>query len=213
MNSIICLDFETGGLDPSKNPATELAYQAFDLDSYKPVLEFSSYIIPYDELVLDPKAMEFTGISIQQLMNGLDTKELMKKIQEDFSKANSSGNFRSKPILLGHNVGFDVGFLLYLFKKHRVDIEKYLDCNFGIPKVIDTLVLAKQKWANDPKVAKYNLTACMSAAGIEYYDAHNAMNDVRATKELFFYFTNNLRTGTSSSEETKSIRYRNHFKF
>jgi DNA polymerase III epsilon subunit-like protein len=217
LNSIICIDFETGGLDPSKNPALEIAYQAFELDTYKPILEFTSFIIPYDNLVMEDSAMENHGITALQYMNGLETRELVKKIQDDFTKVNT-GNYRSKPILMGHNIGFDIGFLLYLFNKHKGDIGKYVNCNknhlgYDVPVSIDTITLAKQKWGNDPTVTKYNLGACVAKAGIDHFDAHRAMNDVSVTKELFLYFTNHLRSGENKSEESQSIRYRNNFKF
>lgn len=217
INSIICLDFETGGLDPSKNPALQIAYQAFNLDDYKPILEFSSYIQNYDDLKVEKAATDFNGITPQMTANGMDTEDLVKKICEDFTAANTSKNYRTKPILMGQNIGFDIGFLMYLFRKHKVDASKFLDCNkdyngIEVPKTIDTLSMGKQKWANDTKLLKYNLGAMVGHAGIPLYDAHDALNDVRATKELFFYFTNNLRTGAAVSVESKANRVRNTFK-
>jgi DNA polymerase III epsilon subunit-like protein len=214
INSIICIDVETGGLHPSKNPVTQIAYQAFELDTYKPLLEFSSYIKPYDTgLVYEPKAMDYTGITAQHLASGLDLKSVVKQMWEDFSRVTSSHT--KKPILLGHNVGFDIGFIKQVFNYCKVDIAKVLDCNHDIPKSIDTLSLAKQKWAKDEKVTTYNLTACCQRAGIELIDAHDALNDVKGTKELFFYFTNGLRSGdTQNTEETtKHTRIRNNFNF
>lgn len=213
INSAIVIDFETGGLDCKKNPAIQVAYQAVQLDDYKLILEYSSYIQPYDGLEIQKAATDYSGITYEMMMSGLDTKRLVKKLCEDFTEANTSKNFRTKPFLVGHNIGFDIGFLLYLFNKEKVDISKFLNCNHGMPTSIDTILLAKQKWANDPTVSKYNLGACVAKAGIALTDAHDALNDVRATKELFFYFTNNLRTGGAISEESKAIRVRNHFKF
>ena len=220
INSIICLDFETGGLNPAKNPATQVAYQAFELDSYKPILEFSSYIQPYNDLVLDEAAMKYTGITYAQLAVGMDIKELVLKLCDDFSKANTAGTHTKKPIIMGHNIGFDIGFLCYLFNERKVDIGKFLDCNKNhlgqeVPASICTMRLAKQKWGKDPKMTKFNLSACCQKAGVEIFDAHHAMNDVKATKELFFYLTNGLRSGDheGTEETTKHTRVRNHFKF
>ncbi len=213
MNPIICLDFETGGLKSKKNPATQIAYQAFELDTYKPLLEYSSYIQPYADLEIEDEALKYTGITYAQLANGIDSKELVKKMCEDFKSVTHSHT--KKPILLGHNVGFDINFLTFLFTFNKVDIEKYLSCNEGIPNSIDTLSSAKKKWAKDDKMTSYNLASCCQKAGIEIIDAHDAMNDVKATKELFFYFTNGLRSGShdSTEETTKHTRLRNHFSF
>ncbi len=221
INSIICLDFETGGLDPSKNPALQVAYQAFDLDTYKPILEFSSYIIPYDDLEIQKGATDYNGITHQMMMSGMDSASLVKKMCEDFTAANTSKSHFTRPILMGQNIGFDVGFLMYLFRKHKVDAKKYFATNkdyngVEVPVTMDTLNQGKQKWANDPKLAKYNLGAMVAHAGIALTDAHDAMNDVRATKELFFHFTNHLRAGGSADsmeQATQQTRARNHFQF
>lgn len=213
INSIICLDVETGGLKSKKNPITQLAYQSFELDTYKPQLEFSTYIQPYADLDIDDAAMKYTGITYQQLTSGMDSKEVVKKLCDDLKSVTSTHT--KKPIILGHNIGFDIGFITFLFNFHKIEIDKYFDCNEGIPKSIDTLSLAKQKWAKDEKMTSYNLSSCCQKAGIEIIDAHDAMNDVKATKELFFYFTNGLRSGShdSTEETTKHTRIRNHFKF
>ena len=220
INSAIVMDFETGGLNPSKNPALQIAYQAIQLDNYKPILEYSSYIIPYNELEIDKAATDFNGITYEKMMSGIDTKPLVVRLCDDFTNANVSKNFRTKPFIVGHNIGFDIGFLAYIFRLHKVDLGKYLDTNKdenGVekPKYIDTMMLAKQRWGDMPKGTKFNLSACVERAGIAITDAHDALNDVRATKELFIYFTNILRSGSSvmSTEATKEIRIRNHFRF
>ena len=218
LNQIICLDFETGGLKAKKNPITSVAYQAFELDSYKHILEFSTFVQPYGNLEIDQKALDYSSITYEDLASGIDYKQVVKQMQDDFSKANLTNSHMSKPILLGHNISFDIGFLLMLFGLCKVDITKYLDCgedHLGnpTPKYYDTLLLSKQKWGNDPTMPNYKLGTCVDKAGLALFDAHNAMNDVRATKELFFYLTNNMRTGSDTSEESKAIRYRNHYQF
>lgn len=214
LNAAIVCDFETGGLDPSKNPALSIAYQAFELDTYKPILEFESFIQPYDSLVIEDSALKVNGITYAQMSEGLETKQIVERLTDDFSRANISG-FRAKPILIGHNFGFDIGFLCYIFNKHKKDLGKLLDTNKNhlgqeIPKYVDTQILAKQKWGT---MTHYNLTACCNKAGIEIFDAHSVMNDVKATKELFLYLTNHLRTGEAVSVESQEQRPRNHFKF
>lgn len=213
MNPIICLDFETGGLEAKKHATTQVAYQAFELDTYKPLLEFSTYIQPYANLEYQEAAMKYTGITFAQLASGMEIKEVIKKLCEDLKSITPSHT--KKPIIMGHNIGFDIGFLVFAFNFCKVDITKFFDCNHDIPKSIDTLSLAKQKWAADEKMTSFNLSSCCSKAGVEITDAHHAMNDVRATKELFFYFTNGLRTGSHEATEdtTQHTRIRNHFQF
>lgn len=217
INPFITLDFETGGLDPSKNPATQLAYQAIEIDTFKPLIEFQTYIQPYADLVLEEDAMKYTGITYQQLLNGMEVKEVVKKICEDFSSITLSHT--KKPFLVGHNIGFDIGFLVFMFNYCKVDIGKYLACNKNnlgqnIPRYIDTEPLSKMKWGNDPNIANFKLGTCIQKAGLDLFDAHSAMNDVKGNKDLLINFTNILRnSGEVVKTESKFTRFRNHFKF
>lgn len=226
LNSVICIDVETGGLDCSENPMTQIAFQAFELENNKPIIEYSSYIKPYKgfnnkELKYDQKALDYTGINLELLqIKGKDIKVVVNELCDAFSKANTANSHMKKPILLGHNIGFDVGFIQYAFLLHKLDIGKYLDSNKNYlgqetPKYFDTLLEAKQKWGNDAKMTKFNLAACCQKAGIELVDAHDAFNDVKATKLLFQYFTSSIRSigGSIANEKNEHTSPRKHFQF
>lgn len=223
INSIISLDAETGGLDPSKNPMTQLAYEAFQLDDYEMLGEYSVYIKPYAGLVLEQKALDVTGITLEKLeKEGQDIKTVIKKVCSDFQSFNTSGSARKKPILMGHNPGFDVGFLTFAFEFCKVDIDKYFDCNLDrhgkpIPKYIDTLLLAKLGWGASKEELKYNLTACIKHAGLPPFEAHSALSDVRSTTGLGLFFVEKLRAEDSAeiqkSTVTRENIVRKHFQF
>lgn len=221
INSVITIDVETGGLSPIKNPITQIAYEAFQLDDYEMLGEYSTYIKPYNNLVLTPGAIEATGITYEKLEKvGIDIKVAMKKVCEDFQSFNTSGSHRKKPILLGHNAGFDVGFLCYAFKFCKLDIGKYFDCNLDmygnpVPKYMDTLALAKFGWGANKEEIKYNLTACIKHAGLPPFEAHSALSDVRATTGLGLFFTEKLREEGQGSNTvaTRENTVRKHFQF
>lgn len=217
IHQIICLDFETGGLNCQKNPATSVAYQAFNLSDYKDILEFSTYIQPYANLETEQSALNYSNTTYEQIASGINYKDVVKRMEEDFSLANSNGS-KCKPILLGHNIPFDIGFLCYMFKLAKSDISKYLDCKkdcFGneVPTYIDTTTLSRMKWGNDLEMANFKLSTCIDKAGMELHDAHNAMNDVRGTKGLFLYLTDNMRINQPESQKSEHNRFRNHFQF
>jgi len=220
INPIIVIDCETGGLSPIKNPITQIAYEAFQLDDYEMLGEYSSYIKPYNNLVLEQGAMDITGITPEKLdKEGIDIKVAVKKMCEDFQRFNVAG-YRKKPILVGHNVGFDVGFITYAFNFCKVDIGKFLDCNQdahgnNIPKYIDTIGLAKSNWGAEAEDIKYNLTACTKKACLEQFEAHSALSDVRATTGLFLFFVEKMRENNESVKSlvTRENTVRKHFQF
>lgn len=217
-NHFICLDFETGGLKPKKNPITQVALKGFSCNDFSEICEFETYVKPYDDLELDEAALKATGITYSDIMNGMDIKLAMTNIVEQIEKVKAISSRTHKPILVGHNVKFDIGFLLYAADKTKTDLSKYLDGetdhkNNFYPTYIDTLYLSRILWANDPNMSKFNLTACCRKAQIEEFDAHSAMNDVIATKELLIYLLNRMRNSNSENIEQKEARFRDNFFF
>ncbi len=79
-------------------------------------------------------------------------------------------------ILVGHNLRFDLGFL----------VAEYARLNVSLPSfpALCTLRLA-YRW-NDS--ASRNLGACCAAAGIMHGDAHTALGDARASARLASHF-------------------------
>ncbi len=218
-SSFITLDFESGGLSPRKNPVTQVALQSYKIGTFEKISEFESYVQPYANLVLEDAAMKYTGITHMQLNSGITVKEMVQKLCEEFTKANYNNERNKKPILLGHNIMFDIGFLCYAFDYCKVDISKYLDCKEDhkgtmIPVYVDTMTFSRLKWGNDEKMSNYKLQTCCEKGKVSLMDAHSAMNDVQATSDLFIQFINNLRTGENSSLESEEAgSFRKGFKF
>lgn len=209
--NVVCIDVETGGLDASKNPITQVALISINVDSMTEISRFKSYALPYDNLELDPKALDYTGITIEKLKeHGVEIKSIYKSLVEEFKK--SSTNKRTgKVYLLGHNIGFDQSFLEYIFKAHGDDIYKHVQ-----DSSIDTLSLARAMWAHDSTMSKFDLETCCNKVGIELIDAHDAMNDVIATLELYKYFVGVLQSNRSNmdhiyKDRPKERRTRDHF--
>ena len=56
---------------------------------------------------------------------------------------------------------------------------------------------------------KFNLTACCEQAGIQLIDAHRAMNDVEANKQLHEYLIKSLRNSNVQNvgnNDTTTVR-------
>ena len=130
-------------------------------------------------------------------------------------------NNYNKPILVGHNVIYDIPFLQKLFWLEGESLESYLqgykdpDGVFH-PTYFDTMFLSRLKYLD--KHGKHTLTDACKRESIELIDAHDAEKDTEGTVQLFKAFVNYLRStskGTNQSNESESKRghFRKNFNF
>lgn len=223
INSIVIFDFETGGLDPNKNPLMEVAMLAVDGVELQELVRYDNLIKPYDNnLHYDPKALNITGL----------TKELCEKegerlaqVAEDmykfFEEANLHNSKTAKPILVAHNGDFDRKWLQDIGRRANLDWSKVLDGeedawgNFQ-PHVLDSIDWAKQCFAEiTENTTKFKLSHLCEKIGIDYVDAHRAMNDVVALADVMRYFIARLRSGSNqvSVSEGKASVHRQGFEW
>ena len=225
MVSPFCImDFETGGLKSTKNPVTEVAMIGITGDTLEEVCRHEAYLQHnYSPLLeYEQKALDITGIKIEDLVElGINAKEFMEKMVDIWVQTNKTavGKF-SKTIIVGHNITFDIDFLIALAEHTKTDLSKYLagrQTHHGKfePQYLDTLNLARMKWQDDEMMDNFKLNTCVEKSGFELADAHRAMNDVIANKELFLSMVNDFRFGTGEGgiKINKKIRFRNHFQF
>lgn len=202
----VITDVETGGLIPDirtakdkdkgkpANPITQVAFLTIDSINFKELNRFETFVKPYENLVITKEALASTMLSMSDILKGMDYKKLIKFVIEYLKQAT---NGTRKPILIGHNINFDIGFYAALFRYDNKNFYDYIDD--GVP--ICTLRLAKAKWdavLAKEDVKKITLTHCCKLAGIKLTDAHGAMNDVLATTKLVTYFFNLLRNDSSN---------------
>lgn len=242
----IGLDFETGGLDCRICACTQIALQAIRLDTWETLERYSAYISPYrrkdtgpvrkkvlqtrqelkqndsgEEMKYEDVALSYSGITMDTLRaQGTDLKAVAVSTI-DFVKRNtlSKGN-QCKPVLIGQNIPFDVGFLQQLmnyanladeFEKVFSGTKDYYG-NFQ-PHYIDTIQIGRLAFAHDPEVTSYKLELIAARLGVELDDAHDAAADVTATLDVSGAYAGRLRNagGTRIGTE-KQEKTRNHFK-
>jgi len=185
--TITLYDCETGGLDPKTAQITEIALINFDLRNFKVNWEYQTYIKPYGGLEIDEKSMAKSGVTMKDVENGKESSEVVKDLIKLFEESNKQQTERGRTITAGHNViSFDSKFLETLFKVNKQDVYKYIN-----REIHDTIIDARKVWGGEED--GINLTACCKRIGVRLIGAHNAMNDVRATFELYKYFTNRMR--------------------
>lgn len=246
---IITIDFETGGLDCQNAACTQIACQAVRLDTWEIMENYVDYIYPYNKkevagqkrkvlkkkveveegslMAYEQVALTYSDIKMDTLYKvGKPMNEVAQNVIEFFKRNTISKGTNSKPMILGQNIQFDLGFLQQMmyytgntenFSK-VVAGQKDFFGNFQ-PHYVDTITIAKMLFAEE-SVDSYKLELIAERLGIELDDAHDAMADVHATTSVAMVAVNRMRHGSSTSngeEDTDSImnnreKTRDHFK-
>lgn len=236
-NYIVCLDFETGGLDSKKNAVTQIGMEILEPDTLKSIRQYSNYVKPYhkkekksrvkklvkkneqpEEYEYTEKALQYTNITMELLdEKGITVEELVSDIIEIFKEANPNNARNYKPILLGQNLGFDIAFLQQIFDHCGEKLDKYVTTYldfYGNPQPVyfDTQYLSRQYFANDDRISSVKLGLVCDELGVELIEAHEAMSDVKATSGVFTKYSMNMRSSDGQSSDSQE-KTRKHFKF
>lgn len=202
----IIFDCETGGLKPTENPITQIALLTIENSSLKELSRFETFVKPYDDLVIGKKALEITGLKLSDINSGMSKKELMLFLIDYFKNNSINNRPENRPVLVGHNVQFDIGFLSYVFNSQNKNLFDYVS-----QTQLDTMALTKMFI---PDISSLKLGVCCEEVGVDLSDAHNAMNDVIATTGLFKTYINKLRDSGSVSDNQENVKKsRNKFQF
>lgn len=214
-NNFIIFDFETGGLDTKKNPVTEIALISIDGGTLKEISRYQAIIAPYsDTLFYDPKATAVTGLTMDILEDeGEDIKVVAQEVMKQFEIANirQEKSAGLKPLLIGHNVAFDIANLHHLLEwgiggDYQKLLEKLLHGNrdhFGNfqPSYLDTWSLGKSWFQDEGEMMNYKLATLVEKLGVDINNAHRAMSDVVSTTEVVRTYLNSLRSGFSQNHQ------------
>lgn len=239
----IGLDFETGGLDPVRCACTQIALEAIRLDTLEVFDRYAAYIAQYckqelgaarrkvlrskhelaqptERMDYEPRALEYSGITMERLeAQGVDLKEVAGAVLRFAERATLSKGTQCKPVLIGQNITFDIGFLSQLMsyagltKEYEKTFAGKTDFygNFQ-PLYLDTILLARLALAADTGVTSYKLELVAERLGIELDDAHDAGADVAATLEIVRVCAARMRNSEGAVTETApKEKTRNHF--
>ncbi len=214
LNNFVVLDCETGGLDRKNQeharvvPMTEIAAIGVSADNFQ---EFGRYVsklkgqyvgedyVGYrPELIYQEQALKFTGVTIAKLeREGKSVKEVVEGLIEIFVMT-KTGSHLHKPVIVGHNVTYDIPFIQDIFDFDKKDLSKYLSgwrdhTGTFHPHFLDTMWMSRQKWNEEGM--KHNLGALCERLGVDLFDAHGALADTVATFECFKKMMIGFRTG------------------
>jgi DNA polymerase-3 subunit epsilon len=176
---ILYFDVETTGRDPKIHDIVQLS-GFIEIDGVEKET-FDFRIKPFDLKAVDPEALGITGLTLKEISEYPEPKEVYKKIIELFSKYVNKYDKADKFYPAGYNVKFDLDFLQELFHKCG-DI--YGTGTWQNWKAIDPLpVLQFMDGIGLMALPNYKLSTVCEHFGIKI-TAHNALSDIRATREL-----------------------------
>lgn len=166
--TFVIFDIETTGLSVNYDTLIEIA--GVKIKNGAILGEFAELIDPQKKIT--PFTEKLTGIS-NTMVQG---KRLLKEVLEDFY------DFTRDTILVAHNAEFDLGFIGYNYKKFGIT-------NKPNPS-IDTLNLAKVLL---PDRSRFSLDALCRYFKVQLNGHHRAINDAKATTEVFLHLIKLLR--------------------
>jgi DNA polymerase III alpha subunit (gram-positive type) len=202
IQNYVVFDLETGGLSNEKNGILEIAACAFD-NELNDIGEFESGIMHnYDDREINEGALGANGITRDQIKNGIDPKNVADEFFRYLGKL-KKGN--SKVVLVGQNCDkFDIPFLINFMEYFKKDLTQIVNTDF----TIDTMRWAHVKY---PESTNYKLGTLCEMNGVELTNAHRAITDTRATKELVKTFIRSLRS--EGKGEKEEVKFRATFQF
>ncbi|MBI4068117.1 3'-5' exonuclease [Candidatus Kaiserbacteria bacterium] len=165
--TLVFIDLETTGLSPFVHDIIEIAYLVVHHQTLKIEKEFTAKIAPAHLERADADALTLVGYTEEEWKQALSLSDVLAQLSTDASKA----------IPVGHVVHFD---LMFLWKA-------YADCGLEYPldyHYLDTVSLAYAKLQENAPT-HMGLTTLCKIFQIKRERAHRAMDDIKATYELF----------------------------
>jgi len=173
--SFVFLDFETTGLEPNHDHIIEVGALKIDEDGYEHI--FQELIQP--PVSISPKITQITGIDNDMVKHARPIEPVMRQLRE----------FIGSSKLVIHNADFDMLWLLIGLIRHDIPL-------------VDSSVICTLKWARSNGESHASLGALTKKYGIGHANAHRALADAAATRELFFIFDRNPKTPRPILEST-----------
>jgi DNA polymerase III epsilon subunit family exonuclease len=167
---LVVIDVETTGTDPKMSDLVEVG--AVKIKGTKVVDRFSTFVNPGRPIV----GNQMHGITDKDVKGAPSPKDGADRLLA----------FVGDALVVGHNVGFDLGF---------IEEAKGDGFRFEQGSYLDTLVIARDGY---PGAESYKLPDLARFFGIELSQNHRALPDAEATASLLLWFAKDLPGRISS---------------
>jgi DNA polymerase III alpha subunit (gram-positive type) len=170
------IDVETTGLIPG-------IHSVIQLGAIIDGKEHSFNMQPFDGAKIEASALAVNGITPDILSTYPTYRESVSKFQRLLDNTVSKFDKQDKMIFLAYNAPFDEGFI-------RKIIGKYYGSYFWWPAVDVAVVAMLHLKEHRHKMPDFKLaTVYETIMGKPLEEAHDAMADIRATKEIYEFCT------------------------
>jgi DNA polymerase III epsilon subunit family exonuclease len=171
---LVVLDVETTGTDPKMSDLVEVG--AVKVKGTKVVDRWSTFVNPGRPIV----GNQMHGITDKDVKGAPSPKDAADQLLA----------FVGDAMIVGHNVGFDLGF---------IEEAKGDGFRFQPGTYLDTLVIAREGY---PGAESYKLGDLARFFGVELAQSHRALPDAEATANLLLWFANELPGRISTLRES-----------
>lgn len=184
---LLFIDTETTGTEPGVHGVVQIA-GIIEIDG-KVVEEFDLRCRPFQGQIMAAKALEVIGKSADEVLAYPDPKETYRKLVSIFQKHIDRYNKNDKFHMVGQNTKFDYDMLTAWFNKNG-DKFFYAYVAYHLIDLIQATALFTV--AGKMKLPNMKLATVAEAFGIQF-DAHDALEDIRTTREIFYRFVTILK--------------------
>jgi ribonuclease T len=191
----VAIDVETGGFHAATDALLEVAATLIDMDAdgtLKRGATHDYHVKPFEGARMDPLSLSVTGIDPHHpLRPALPERDALQRIFREIRHAVRAYGCR-RAILVGHNAGFDLGFLNAAVA--RADVKRNPFHPFSC---FDTATLA------GAALGQTVLAKAVTVAGLEWDagSAHSARYDAERSADIFCLVCNRLRDSHQAAEE------------
>lgn len=179
------LDVETSGLDAVENDIIHMAGE-FDGEEFS----FKCNVLQPEKITKE--ALDVNGFTREQIASYDSPRNVFLKLQRMLDKKINKFDPLDKAMIIAHNASFDKEFLYQFWDKH---VDRKSDGkpvvyfgNYFFSSYICTMSLYAYAFSigKMKNCGKFKLSILCEKNGIKLANAHNAVDDVMATKELYY---------------------------
>lgn len=177
---VFWVDVETTGLFPSKHAIVQFAYL---IEVNKKIVAKGVLFASPERKEISDKALEVTGFTRKEMLEWPSQNDLYMRIKKILNKYVDPYDKEDKFFIGGYNVHFDVDFFRKLFKDHD---DNYFGSYFHFATIDPSRIAAFLEWigASPAHSIDYKLKTLCDTWGAPLEEAHDALADIEATREL-----------------------------
>jgi len=185
--NLLFLDTETGGLDPLKYSILSVGLAIISTNSKSndgniDIVDRLEIPVKEPDICVHESALKVNRIDMSYHNKIAKSPEVaVKEIIDFISRNNNIYSDKNKIILFGHNVYFDVNFIIRLF-----NLTSYKYSDYFSHRVVDTSSILRFLYLNktfDHDIS--NLDAALDYYNINEYPRHTSLQDAILTAKLF----------------------------